>query len=206
MPLGADTEAGLFAAIRGSAVPMVLSDPHAPDAPIVCTNAAFCELTGYSEAEVVGRNCRFLQGDGTDRAAVDALREAIRHNRPALVHLLNYRRDGTAFMNAILVGPVFGERGELLYHFANQLEVPHPLPTDRSEERALARARLDGLSSRERAVLRLLGKGMMNKQAAFELDISPRTVEMYRARMLRKLGVRSLPEAVRIAFAAGEAD
>ena len=66
-----------------------------------------------------------------------------------------------------------------------------------------ARARIEGLSPRERDVLMGLIEGRANKVIAYELDISPRTVEIYRANLMTKLRVRSLPEALRIAFAAG---
>jgi PAS domain S-box-containing protein len=189
-----------FTSILASPMPMVLTDPKLADHPIICANRAFVELTGYPENEIVGRNCRFLQGPGTDPSAVRELRLAIAERRPALVQLLNYRRNGTAFMNAVLLGPVYGSDGELAYFFANQLEVPGaPAPSD---EELAARERLEQLSGRERDVLRLLGQGMMSKQVAVELHISPRTVETYRANLMRKLGTRSLPEAMRIDFAA----
>ncbi|AWM86982.1 histidine kinase famiy protein [Microvirga sp. 17 mud 1-3] len=112
-----------FAAIEMTRMPMILTDPNLPDNPVVFANRAFQDLTGYTEEEVLGRNCRFLQGSNTDQTAVAELREAISERRAVSVELLNYRRDGTPFWNACFVGPVFDKRGRLLYFFASQLDV-----------------------------------------------------------------------------------
>lgn len=112
-----------FAAIEMTRMPIVLTDPNLPDNPIVFANRAFQDLTGYREDEIVGRNCRFLQGAQTDRAAVAELREAIADVRAVSLEILNYRRDGTPFWNGVFIGPVYGTDGKLLYFFASQLDV-----------------------------------------------------------------------------------
>ena len=112
-----------FAAIEMTRMPIVLTDPNQPDNPIVFANRAFQDLTGYQQDEVLGRNCRFLQGALTDREAVAELRQAIDEQRAVSVELLNYKRDGTPFWNACFIGPVFNENGRLLYFFASQLDV-----------------------------------------------------------------------------------
>lgn len=118
-----DRSGVFFAAIEMTRMPMILADPRQPDCPIAFANNAFLDLTGYEEEEVIGRNCRFLQGAGTDPDSVRQLRDAI-HTRKALaLEILNYRRDGTPFWNAVFMGPVFDEAGELLYFFASQLDV-----------------------------------------------------------------------------------
>ncbi|MGI4943962.1 MAG: ATP-binding protein [Janthinobacterium lividum] len=112
-----------FAAIEMTRMPMVLADPRQNDCPLVFSNNAFLDLTGYEIEEVIGRNCRFLQGAGTDPAAVQKLREAIAEATPIALEILNYRRDGTPFWNAIFMGPVFDQEGTLIYFFASQLDV-----------------------------------------------------------------------------------
>ncbi len=112
-----------FAAVEMTRMPMILTDPRRPDNPIVFANKAFLDLTGYEEAEVLGRNCRFLQGPQTDREAVRQLAEAVRAEQPVSLELLNYKRDGTPFWNAVFIGPVTNPEGELLYFFASQLDV-----------------------------------------------------------------------------------
>ena len=84
-----------FAAIEMTRMPMVITDPHQDDNPIVFANNAFLDLTLYEKEEVVGRNCRFLQGAQTDRGEVAKLREAIEAEDSIALELLNYKRDGT---------------------------------------------------------------------------------------------------------------
>lgn len=100
-----------------------LSDPHADDFPVVFANRAFLELTGYLEDEVVGRNCRFLQGPETDPVNVAKVRTAIEDETVVVVELLNYRKDGTRFWNALHLGPIYNEDGKLLYYFGSQWDV-----------------------------------------------------------------------------------
>ena len=82
----------------------VLSDPRLPDNPIVFASPGFYELTGYTREQVLGRNCRFLQGEGTDPKAVDVIRTAIKSGSDATACLLNYKADGTPFWNQLFVG------------------------------------------------------------------------------------------------------
>jgi len=100
-----------------------LCDPRQPDMPIVFANRAFSKLTGYDEHEVVGRNCRFLQGPDTDQRDVDKIRAALRTGDVVLVELLNYRKDGSSFWNALHLGPIYRADGELLYFFGSQWNV-----------------------------------------------------------------------------------
>ncbi len=112
-----------FAAVEMTRMPMILADPRQDDTPIVFANNAFLDLTGYEEGEVLGRNCRFLQGAGTDPEHVRRLREALAAGQATAVEILNYRRDGTPFWNAVFMGPVYNPEGEVIYYFASQLDV-----------------------------------------------------------------------------------
>jgi PAS domain S-box-containing protein len=121
---GVDGRGDVFsAAINMTRMPMILTDPNQPDNPIVFANKAFLDLTGYSLDEIIGRNCRFLQGARTNRETVAEMRGAIGARRGSSVEILNYKRDGTPFWNALFIGPVFNENGEILYFFASQLDV-----------------------------------------------------------------------------------
>ena len=111
---------GLLAVMRHSAEPMVLSDPQQPDNPIIAANQAFQDLTLYPEAEITGRNCRFLQGAATDRGTVRAMGECLRAGEGCTQFLANYRRDGSQFWNLLFMSPVLGGDGALLFFFANQ--------------------------------------------------------------------------------------
>jgi two-component system, cell cycle sensor histidine kinase and response regulator CckA len=95
---------------------IVISGPATDDAPILYANEAFLQLTGYSLAQVIGRNCRFLQGPGSDPDSVEAMRNAILNEEPCTVELLNYKADGTSFWNLVSITPVRDGDG-LVTHF-----------------------------------------------------------------------------------------
>ncbi|GLR46514.1 histidine kinase famiy protein [Sphingomonas astaxanthinifaciens] len=125
-----------FAAIEMTRMPMILTDPNLPDNPIAFANKAFLDLTGYEESEVLGRNCRFLQGANTDRETVAALRDAVNSGGSIACEILNYKRDGTPFWNAVFIGPVFDESGKLAYQFASQLDVTRRRNSEQSFRQA----------------------------------------------------------------------
>src|SRR5690242_9249585 len=100
-----------------------ITDPRQCDNPLVWVNPSFSALTGYPAEEVTGRNCRFLQGRNTDRAAVRRIGEALAQQRPVTEVVLNYRRDGTAFWNEIAISPVFDDAGELVNFVGVQTDV-----------------------------------------------------------------------------------
>jgi PAS domain S-box-containing protein len=116
------------AAIRATRMAMLITDPRQIDNPIVFANNAFLQLSGYKRDEVMGRNCRFLQGPATDPQTVDRIRQALTNRLDINVDILNYRRDGSSFWNALYISPVSNEAGELQFFFASQLDV-----TDRKE-------------------------------------------------------------------------
>jgi len=112
-----------FAAVEMTRMPMLITDPRQEDNPIVFANGAFLDLTGYTQADLMGRNCRLLQGPDTDRASVAELRRAVEEARAVSVDLLNYKADGTPFWNALFFGPIFDQQGQLLYFFASQMDI-----------------------------------------------------------------------------------
>lgn len=192
----------LKAMIATSPIAAVISDPRRPDNPIVECNDAFVALTGYSADEIIGQNCRFLTGPGTETELSQQLRSAIRERRPVLVEILNYKKDGTPFRNAVLVAPIFGSDGSLEYFLGSQMEVDDGVLL-RGERQAEARARIDALSPRQREVLLLMAEGNLNKQIGYSLGLSERTVKMHRAALLKALGVATTADAIRVAVEAG---
>jgi PAS domain S-box-containing protein len=104
-------------AIEESTVGITIADADQPDEPIIYANQGFTELTGYSKDYLVGKNCRFLQGEGTDPATIDNIREAIDAEEPIRVEILNYRSDGTPFWNKLTIAPVTGLDDEEVTHY-----------------------------------------------------------------------------------------
>lgn len=112
-----------FVAVERTRMPMVITNPRLPDNPIVLANAAFLATTGYTAEEVIGRNCRFLQGSDTDRSTVDDIRADVEEGQETTRDVLNYRKDGTPFWNRLYISPVRDDAGDLIYFFASQLDV-----------------------------------------------------------------------------------
>ncbi|MGB3721490.1 MAG: PAS domain-containing protein [Pacificimonas sp.] len=111
------------AAVRETRMPMVISDPRLPDCPLVFVNEAFQKMSGYHRDEIIGRNCRFLQGPDTCAESVAKVSKAIGEERAISIDLLNYRKDGSKFWNALHISPVKSETGEIQYFFASQVDV-----------------------------------------------------------------------------------
>jgi hypothetical protein len=126
----------IAASVAAAPTGVVISDPNLPDCPIVFANPAFHRITGYPPEEVIGRNCRFLQGPGTAPAAVQALRQAIAEARPIDIRLVNYRRDGRRFVNELHISPVHDAAGTLLYFMGIQHDVTERVRAEEAARRA----------------------------------------------------------------------
>lgn len=102
---------------------VTLTDPDLEDAPIVYANKAFEDMCGYTQQEIVGRNCRFLQGMDRDQPELNRLREAIQKGEPVEVTLRNYRKNGDLFYNRLVVKPLFDARGNVVYFLGVQYDI-----------------------------------------------------------------------------------
>ena len=193
----------LFDSIGLSPIATVISNPRRADNPLEAANPAFCALTGYSESEIIGRNCRFLAGELTEPWITDRIRKAIGSRRPVLVDILNYRRDGSPFRNAVLVSPLFDQEGDLAWFLGSQVDLGLDSPLLFDARRARAVSLVKSLPERRRQVLELMARGLLNKQIAWELKISEKTVKMHRALLLEQLGVATSADAIRLAVEAG---
>ena len=118
-----DSNSIFFAAVKTTRMPMIVTDPNQPDNPIVFANPAFINMTGYAWDELVGANCRLLQGADTDRDTVAEIRRAVERRQETSVEILNYKKNGAAFWNALFISPVFDADNKLIYFFASQLDV-----------------------------------------------------------------------------------
>ena len=193
----------LTAMIGSSPIAAVASNPRLPDNPIVECNDAFVALTGYSREEIIGHNCRFLSGVDTEPWLTEMLRTGIRRRQPVMVEILNYKKDGTPFRNAVMVAPIFDAAGNLEFFLGSQVEIANDVARANDERREAAFNRIAALSTRQRDVLLHIAAGKLNKQIAYELRLSERTVKMHRAALFRELGVRTSADAIRLAIEAG---
>ena len=126
----------LYQAIAASSNGITISDPGQPDNPLIYVNRSFELMTGYSAEEVLGSNCRFLQGPDGDQPALDEVRAALREERDCLVLLRNYRKDGTPFWNEFRLSPVHDERGRLVNFVGVQNEVTERKHAEEGLQRA----------------------------------------------------------------------
>ncbi len=117
-------------------VGMVITDPGRPDNPITYANEGFIRLTGYSREEILGRNCRLLQGERTAAESVERMRTAIDAGEPVTVELLNYRKDGDPFWNRVTIAPLFD--GDEVTNFVG---IQQDVTDRRRRERELERER-----------------------------------------------------------------
>ena len=195
--------ASVMALIENSPIASVVSNPRLPDNPIVAVNDAFQQLTGDDRSFLVGRNCRFLAGKATEPWLTEEIRRGVRQQRSVLVEILNYKKDGTAFQNAVLVAPLFDEEGELEYFLGSQVEIDADAPSLAKARRIRAVEIVKDLSKRQREVLQFIAKGLLNKQIAHELGLSERTIKMHRSILMKRLDVPSAADMVRLAVEAG---
>lgn len=189
--------------IATNPIASVVSNPRLPDNPIIACNQAFMDLTGYGEEEILGRNCRFLAGPGTEPWLTEAIREGVRERKAVMVEILNYKKDGTPFRNAVVVAPIFDDEGELDFFHGSQVELEDGAASPTVTRRARAAEKIKELSKRQFEVLQMVAGGLRNKQIAYELGLSEKTIKMHRGLAMEKLGARSSADMIRIAVEAG---
>lgn len=100
---------------------VVITNPAMPDNPMIYFSEEFEDQTGYPPEEVLGRNCRFLQGPDTDPNAVEAIRAALKAKTTFTIDILNYRKSGEPFMNRLRIRPLFDDNGDLAYYVGADL-------------------------------------------------------------------------------------
>lgn len=193
----------LLASIEYSPIATVISDPRQSGNPIVASNKAFSDLTGYEQNEILGRNCKFLAGDDTEPWLTEKLREGISSQKPVLVELLNYKKDGTPFRNAVLIAPVFDNAGLLEYYIGSQVELPEDAGSPSVNRHQNAVEIISHLSPRQKEILQKMAAGFRTKQIAYQLSLSEKTVQMHRMLLFKKLQTSNAADAVRIAVEAG---
>ncbi len=151
-----------FAGFSRLSISLVLTDPNQPDNPIVYVNDAFIRTTGYAREVAVGRNCRFLQGEATDKRDVDAIRAAIEAARDVSVDILNYRANGTPFVNRLIIAPILGDDGRPLFFLGLQKEL---VESDRGADNRISTEHLRQIQALVRRDLSLVLASLREPEA-----------------------------------------
>ncbi|WP_226037871.1 bifunctional diguanylate cyclase/phosphodiesterase [Aquibacillus saliphilus] len=128
--------------IDSMGVGMTIVDANLEDLPLIYVNKGFVEMTGYKKEEVLMKNCRFLQGAGTDKEQINKIHHAINDYKQETVILKNYRKDGSYFWNQFILSPILGERNEVLYYIGLQFDI-----TKQIEEEKGAKQKIKELSN-----------------------------------------------------------
>jgi PAS domain S-box-containing protein len=130
---------------------VLITDPNQADNPIIYSNPAFARITGYQPDQIVGKNCRFLQGPDTDPQTVAQIRSCIAERREVKATLLNYRKDGQPFWNELKISPVFSDEGNLLYFVGIQTDITERKRTEQKvcEQAALLDVATDAIIVRD---------------------------------------------------------
>ncbi len=110
-------------AIAASPNGIVISDARVPENPVIYCNPTFERITGYSSNEILGKNCRFLQGNDTEPEALEMIRTRLKAAKDCLVTLKNYRKDGTPFWNELAISPVRDAEGEVTHYIGIQTDI-----------------------------------------------------------------------------------
>jgi len=150
--LSDDPSHPLHAIVKQTEVPLCITDPKVDDNPMVFVNDAFCDLTGYTRDELIGRNCRLLQGPDTDPHDIERLRLIINSQSVGSVEILNYRKDGTPFYNLLQIGPIMDDARNLRYYFG----VQHDKTIERQTEARAASLAQEEVTHRLRNIVNVM--------------------------------------------------
>jgi len=150
-------------AVIATDMSFTITAPGGDGNPLIWVNPSFSKLTGYAYDEIVGQDCRFLQGPNTDRAAVRRIHEALLRRKPITELLLNYRRDRTAFWNQVSISPVFDGHGDLINFVGVQTDVTERVIVEQERRAALAEA------EEARSQLRLLAEATTQMTGALDV-------------------------------------
>lgn len=169
---------------------ILIADALQPDTPIIFSNAAFQKMTGYSEEEVLGRNCRFLQNDDRDQEAIAIMKNAIDKGEECQVELRNYKKDGTRFWNNLTITPVHDKKGNLTHFIGVQSDI-----TQRKQE--------EQLKDKVRHILEMAAKNSPLQEIAKEIiegieehiDDSFASISVVTGNTLQMLAAPNLPES-----------
>ncbi len=170
-------------ALDEAPVGIVISNPDMEDNPLIYANATFEQLTGYPRDEIIGRNCRFLQGEDSSQDVIDQMRHSIDDGQPISVELINYTREGDPFWNEVTIAPIRDEHGSITNFVGFQSDVTTRKEAEleierRREELEYLIGRIDGLiHDITEALMRATGREETEQQICeLIVDEDPYTV------------------------------
>jgi PAS domain S-box-containing protein len=170
------TEALKERALDEAPVGITISDPALPDNPMVYVNESYTEMTGYERSEALGRNCRFLQGAGSDPDTVAAMREAVDTEEPVSVELVNYRKDGSSFWNRVEIAPVHDGVGDVTHFVGFQTDITARKRAEAAAQRyaveaSRERERLEHLVDRTEGILQDVTSILVGAETRDEIEM-----------------------------------
>lgn len=187
----------LASCIASLPLPMFITSDSRLQNILVSANDAFLDATGYSSIEVLGETCLMFVGPATESGALTELRQAFASDRPTIVELISYRKNGAPFSSLVTIAPVINEMGRASFFVGTLMDARiggHPSGPRKDR----VAAQVGSLTPRLRQVLELLCAGFRNREMATFLNIHEKTVKMHRERLLDALGVKTSAEAIRI--------
>ncbi|MDY6780328.1 MAG: bacterio-opsin activator domain-containing protein, partial [Halobacteria archaeon] len=162
-------------AMNKAPVGITVTDPDKPDNPLIYVNKAFERITGYSEQDSVGRNCRFLQGDESQHEKIARMSEAVEEERPVSVELVNYRKNGEKFWNRVDFAPLKNSEGDAVYFVGFQMDITERKKAERrakrrAEEVEREREKLEYLVGRIRGIVEDIAQLLVGAERRQEFE------------------------------------
>ncbi|MFZ1250533.1 MAG: ATP-binding protein [Candidatus Microsaccharimonas sp.] len=146
----------LVQALSATNSPVTITDNRKPDNPIIYCNDAFIELSGYSKDEIIGKNCRFLQGEATDKKSIKKIKDSVASESESKTTIRNYRKDGTMFWNDLNISPVYNDQGVVTHFIGLQNDVTERIEQERARAEALKiKAEKESLEKEKETLLQL---------------------------------------------------
>lgn len=179
----------LVQALSATNSPVTITDNLKPDNPIIYCNDAFLRMSGYTKEQVLGNNCRFLQGEHTDKLSVRNIKKSVNDQIESKTTIRNYRKDGTMFWNDLSISPVYNDKGVVTHFIGLQHDVTERIEQERVRAEALTLKSEKKLLEQEKDRLLLLNEAKENfiAVASHQLRTPATAVKQYLGMLLEDM-------------------